>query len=140
MKLHSKFIALLASSVAPFVAPASANASLTLFQQFNGSYGLSTSGRGSLGTSYNLNAFVPQGATVAGAYLYQANYTFTNNWSNQSITFNNQRITFGTPSINVIGNATLSMTSARADVTSIVAGIVDGGSGGTYNFAVTEGE
>ncbi|MBB4617668.1 PEPxxWA-CTERM sorting domain-containing protein [Sphingomonas abaci] len=121
------------------VAPASANASLTLFQQFNGSYGLSTDGGGSLSSSYSLQAFVPKGATIAGAYLYQANYFFGNNWANQPVTFNNQQIVFGAPAVNATGNGALSMTSARADVTSIVAGIVDGGAGGTYNFAVTEG-
>lgn len=130
---------LLALAVTPFVAPASANASLTLFQQFNGNYGLSTDGGGSLSSSYNLQAFVPKGATVAGAYLYQANFSVNNNWTNQPVTFNNQQVVFGTPAINVIGNYNLSMTSARADVTSIVAGLVDGGAGGTYDFAVNEG-
>lgn len=134
-----KFMTLLAMMAAPFAAPTAANASLTLFQQFNGSYGLSTNGRSSLSNSYSLQAFVPKGATVAGAYLYQANYSLSNNWANQPVTFNNQQVVFGTPAINVTGNYNISMTSARADVTSLVAAIVDGGAGGTYDFAVTEG-
>ena len=112
----------------------SAHASLTVFQQFNGSYGLSTDGGGSSGSSYTVSAFVPVGATVAGAYLYQSNYNTT---TAQPITFNGTALSFAAPSVNVAGGNYL--TSARADVTSLVSSAVNGGAGGTYDFTVGEG-
>lgn len=114
-----------------FAAPA--NAALTVFQTFSGSYGLSTDGGGSTSTGYVVNAFVPVGATVTAAYLYQA----TNNTTAvQGVTMNGSAVTFGPRS----GNATAccSLASARADVTSLVASVVNGGAGGTYAFNIGE--
>lgn len=115
-----------------FAAPA--NAALTVFQTFNGTYGLSTDGGGSTGSSYTVNAFVPVGATVAAAYLYQAT-NFTT--SVQPVTLNGTAVSFGP----LVGNTTAccSIASARADVTSLIAPIINGGAGGTYNFTIGEG-
>jgi hypothetical protein len=111
----------------------SADAALNVFQTFNGTYGLSTDGGGSLDNSYGVSAFVPVGATVSAAYLYQA----TNNTTDvQAITLNGNAVTFGPRVPNA--TACCALASARADVTSLVASVVNGGAGGTYNFTVGE--
>lgn len=117
---------------AGMLAATSAHAELTVFQTFNGSYGLSTDGGGSLGNSYGISAFVPVGATVAGAYLYQA----TTASGVTAITFNGSSVTFGAQSVN---SSQPVLASARADVTSLVAPLINGGVGGTYNFTIGEG-
>lgn len=114
-----------------FAAPA--NAALTVFQTFNGTFGLSTDGGGSTGTGYTVNAFVPVGATVAAAYLYQ---TTNNTLSVPGITLNGSAVTFGPRVGN--GGACCDLASARADVTSLVAPIINGGAGGTYVFNIGE--
>ncbi len=125
---------LLGGLLATLLATSPSSAAITLFQSYVGSYGLSTSGGGSTGSGYNVSAFVPFGATVTAAYLYQAT-NFTN--SVQSITMNGNAVTFGPRIAN--GTACCQLASARADVTSLVAGVINGGAGGTYNFAISEG-
>jgi hypothetical protein len=115
-----------------YAAPASA--ALDVFKTYVGSYGLSTDGGGSVGSGYGISAFVPVGATVTAAYLYQATY---DSIAAQPVSLNGNALTFTAFSPNA--TACCSLASARADVTSLVSGIVDGGPGGTYNFNVTEG-
>jgi hypothetical protein len=121
-------MALALAGAAGLFAATPANASLTLFQQFSGNVGLSTDGAGSTANSYGISAFVPTGATVVGAYLYQTNVS----------TAPLQTVTFGgnTLSFTALGG---NYGAARADVTSIVSPIINGGAGGTYNFTVGEG-
>lgn len=112
-----------------------ANASDNLFQQFVGNYGVSTAGWGSLSQTGTISIDVPVGSTVTGAWLYSS--------------------TFGQPSEGTPGgtlggtvvdyNTALganpdvtSLEAFRADVTGIVAPVVNGGLGGTYNFSITE--
>jgi hypothetical protein len=112
-----------------------AQASLALFQQFNGAYGLSTDGGGSNNGDYTVSAFVPVGATVTAAYLYQATYDSTG--TPTPVTLNGSSLTFASQVPNA--TACCSLASARADVTGLVSSVVNGGAGGTYNFTVGEG-
>ena len=107
-----------------------ASASLALFQQFVGSYGLSTDGGGSVNSTYSVNAFVPVGATVTGAWLYQANFF---DLTTAPITLDGNALTFGGRFDNSNG-----LGAARADVTAIAAAKINGGAGGTYSFTVSE--
>jgi hypothetical protein len=107
-----------------------ANAALTLFNSYVGHYGLSTDGGGSTSSAYDVNAFVPVGSVVTAAFLYQSN---SGGSSANPVSLNGTALTFSGYTNN------FGLNSARADVTSIVAGVVNGGAGGTYNFNVTEG-
>lgn len=131
MRLRSTILAGLVGTIGLMTAT-SANASLTVFKQFNGNFGLSTDGGGSTANSYGISAFVPVGATVAGAYLYQSN----SSGGLETITFNGTTLSFSALSVNTSQPI---LTSARADVTSLVAPIINGGIGGTYNFTIGEG-
>jgi hypothetical protein len=129
--MRKLYLVTAAASLAGVAAPASA--ALTLFQSYTGQYGLSTDGGGSVTGPYTVSAFVPVGATVTAAYLYQG---MNNVSSVRGLTFNGNALTFDTFVPN--GTACCSLASARADVTSIVASVINGGAGGTYNFNVTE--
>ncbi len=126
MRILTPVVAALALAAA--AAPASA--SLNLFQQFVGSYGLSTDGGGSIGSTYTVNAFVPVGATVTGAWLYQANFF---DLVTSPITLDGNALTFGPRFDNANG-----LGATRADVTALAAAKINGGAGGTYSFSVTE--
>jgi hypothetical protein len=108
-------------------------ASLLPFVTYTGNYGLSTDGGGSLSDTYVVNAFVPFGATVTAAYLYQTTHDGASSISD--VTLNGSALSFGAASVNTSANY---LASARADVTSIVASIINGGAGGTYGFTVGE--
>ncbi|MHA6724279.1 PEPxxWA-CTERM sorting domain-containing protein [Sphingomonas sp. RS2018] len=128
MKMLKKTVALALTATAGLMAATPANAALTLFQQYSGNVGLSTAGAGSTASSYGVNAFVPFGATVISAHLYQTN---VQNQAMQSVSLNGNALTFSS-----LGG---SYGAGRADVTSIVSSVVNGGAGGTYNFTVGEG-
>lgn len=70
---------------------------------------------------------------MTAAYLYQAT-NFTS--SVEGISLNGNAVTFGPRVPN--GTACCSLASARADVTSFVASIINGGAGGTYDFTIDE--
>ena len=71
---------------------------------------------------------------MTAAYLYQA----TNNTTSvQAITLDGNAVTFGPRVQNA--TACCSLASARADVTSLLAPVINGGAGGTYNFTIGEG-
>jgi hypothetical protein len=111
-----------------------AEAALTPFQTFTGTVGLSTDGFGSLSSNGSISASVPTGSTVLAAYLYSA--TFSTSGS-PTVSLNGNAVTFGAPVPNA--TACCALASHRADVTSIVKPIIDGGAGGIYNFNVFEG-
>jgi len=134
MRIISCAAAVLA--LAAVAAPASA--SLSVFKTFIGSYGLSTDGGGSTTNSYDISAFAPVGAVVEGAWLYQSNFNFDGTATPYAISLDGNALAFG-PSV-VNGTDCCGLNSARADVTSIVKAKVDGGAGGTYNFAVRESD
>ena len=129
MKLHR----FLTSSViaGALVAGGSAQASLTTFASFSGAgIGLSTGGWGSTTQSGSISANVPAGATVLAAYLY----TSTFGWNiGVGGTFNGNNVSY-----TQLGPVNWGGEAGRADVTSIVKPIIDGGLGGVYNFTITE--
>ncbi len=115
----------------------SAHASLTTFQTFVGNYGVSTDGWGGTSSSGTISAFVPVGATVVAAYLY----TTTNNNGGTAATVTSTLAGSGNinyTNLGVNSSACCNLAAGRADVTSIIKPLVDGGPGGTYNFTVTE--
>ena len=114
----------------------SAYASLTVFQTYTGNVALSSDGFGSTTDNGTISADVPVGATVLNAYLYSATYDVYNEGVTQSATLNGTPVAFGPP---VLNTATCcNLTSARADVTSIIAPTINGGPGGVYNFTIAE--
>jgi hypothetical protein len=119
-------------AVVSLVSPAPASAALTSFQTFVGNVGISTDGFG--GTSGNISASVPIGATVLAAYLYTATLETPASFP---VTLAGTPVVFGPRVDN--GTACCGIGSARADVTSIVAPIINGGAGGLYNFSILEG-
>jgi hypothetical protein len=124
-----RFISCAAAALALAAAASPASASLSLFKQYVGTYGLSTDGGGSVNSTYSINAFVPVGATVVGAWLYQANYF---DLTTTAVSLDGNGLTFGG---RMDGGF---LGSARADVTAIAAAKINGGAGGTYSFEVTE--
>ena len=114
------------------IAAAPAMATLTSFATFTGSVGYSSDGFGIVGTTPGtISASVPVGSTVLAAYLYTS-YFFTQTPSN--VNLNGNLVTVG-PAMN---NSNGFLGSARANVTSIVKPVVDGGPGGVYNFTISE--
>ena len=109
----------------------SAHASLTAFRAFTGTVGVSTDGFGSTDQSGTISALVPVGSTVIAAYLYTS--TLGDGFGGAGGALGDAAVTYTS-----LGNATGSLTAFRADVTSIVKPVVDGGIGGVYNFVVTE--
>lgn len=111
------------------------HASLSVFQSFVGNVGYSSDGFGSSFNTGTISANVPSGATVLGAYLYTS--TFSNpTHTGVGGTLNGTSVAYGAPVANA--TACCGLASARADVTTIVAPIINGGPGGVYNFTVTE--
>ena len=124
---------LLAMGAACVISAGHATAALTPFQTFVGNVGYSSDGFGSTSQTGTISASVPAGSTVLGAYLYTG---FFGGGSGIGGTLNGSTVSYGP----VVPNSTAccDIGSARADVTSIIKPIIDGGAGGIYNFTVTE--
>ena len=117
-------------------AAAPAQAALTTFLTVSGPIGVSTDGFGSTTDSGTISASVPVGATVVAAFLYTA--TFGNpTHVGVSSDLNGTAVAYGAPVVNP--DICCSNAMAKADVTAIVAPVINGGPGGVYNFTVTEG-
>ena len=112
-----------------------ASAALTVFQTITGNVGLSTDGCGSTTATCSIQAFVPAGATVTGAWLYQTVFTLPTA-AVTPITLNGSAVAFDPF---VVNTSAAFLGSARANVTAAVAAIVNPGAGGTYNFTIGEG-
>jgi len=112
-----------------------ANATLTPFKTWVGNVGYSSDGFGSLDRSGTISASVPAGSTVLAAYLY------TGTWDTPSVNYSGELNGVPVSFINNGDNSTAccGISSGRADVTGIVAPIINGGPGGIYDFTVTEG-
>jgi hypothetical protein len=96
---------------------------------------LSIDGLGVLGAgSGQLQANVPVGSQVLGAYLYTA--SVWDRFPNAPVTFNGTQ--FNPSGGTLLGPNTNRATTIRYDVTSIVRSVVEGGSGGLYNFNLQE--
>lgn len=105
-----------------------AHASLTPFASFNGHVAMSTDGFGSTSNSGIISASVPAGSTVLGAYLYASTF----NSSAPGATLNGSAVSYG-PNL-----SSIFLGSYRADVTSIVKSVIEGGPGGITDFAIVE--
>ena len=104
----------LAFASALTLTPVSAFAANTLFQQYIGTYGVSTSGWGSVNTSDGtVTATVPVGSTVSAAYLYTSTY---DNIDPSGTTFGGSTIALTPLGIN--SSACCDLQAWRADVTS----------------------
>jgi PEP-CTERM motif len=114
-----------------------ADASLSVLEQDTGNVAVTQDGCGSTTQACSISLSVPVGSTVVNAYLFSAYYNFgAPTPFNPSVTLNGNAVSLG-PDIN---NATAccGIGSAVANVTSIVAPVVNGGSG-SYTFNITEG-
>lgn len=109
-----------------------ASASLTVFKTYTGTVGLSTGGFGSTTDAGMITVHAPVGATVLGAYLYSSTYF----GGSASGTLNGSAVTYGAALGSTGGCCDLQ--AFRADVTSIVSSVINGGVGGAYNFSLTE--
>jgi hypothetical protein len=114
-----------------------AMAALTVFQQFTGKYGLSTDGGGGMGSGYTVTAWAPVGATVEAAWLYQSGFDRAGIEGPYGVSLNGNALTFGSAVFDR-SDSSVTLFSARADVTSLVAPIINGGPGGAYNFNIRE--
>ena len=130
-RLVSPFLLLMLAGA--FAGPASA--SLATFKTFIGKVGYSSDGFASTGQTGTISAKVPAGSTVLAAYLYTATFNTTST-SGDGTTLNGTAVSFGSPVLNT--DACCTLGSRRADVTSIIKPIIDGGAGGVYDFNVSE--
>ncbi len=112
-----------------------ASASLTTFKTFVGKVGYSSDGFASTGQTGTISASVPVGSTVLAAYLYTATFDTTAT-SGDGTTLNGTAVSFGAPVLNT--DACCTLGSRKADVTSIIKPVIDGGAGGVYDFNVSE--
>ena len=112
-----------------------AEAALVTFKSYSGNVALSTDGWGGTRGSGVISASALNGSKVLAAYLYTA--TQNTNTVPTAVTLDGTSVAYTSTS----GNATACCTlkSHRVDVTSIVAPVIDGGSGGVYDFAIDEG-
>jgi hypothetical protein len=110
-----------------------ASASISLFQQYVGDYGVATSGWGSTANSGTISTTVPSGSTAVAAYLYSSTFF----GGSASGTLNGAGVNYNA-ALGTITTNGVNLQAYRADVTSIVAPVINGGSGGTYNFRITE--
>jgi hypothetical protein len=116
---------------------APAHASLVPFQTYTGKVAYSADGFGSTAQTGTISASVPAGATVLAAYLYTSTF-FNSTLAGIGATLNGNAVAFSALAQNATACCTL--RAARADVTSIVKPLIDGGAGGIYDFAITEAD
>lgn len=135
MKKAPLSVALVALAVFAFSGPAAAD--LTTLFALNGPLGVSIDGLGSNNSpTGNIDAAIPNSATIVQAYLYSATIPYTG----FSLTeFNSGQITLaGTPITNysaIVGIP--NYTTARADVTALITSLKTGGP--NYSWQMTEG-
>lgn len=135
MMIRKSYLAAAAMIVASL--SGGAHAALTSFQTFVGNVGVSTDGWGSTTQAGTISANVPAGATVKAAYLYTSTF-FNGALTGVGGTLAGTAVNYSTNLGTIPSPACCELTAARADVTSIVKPLVDGGPGGTYNFRITE--
>lgn len=133
--MNNMKLSALALATAGLLASGAASASLSTFQTFVGNVGYSSDGFGSLSQSGTISASVPAGSTVLAAYLYSSLYG-NSSATGVGATLGGNAVSFGSAVAQVPSCCGLS--SVRADVTSIVKPVIDGGVGGVYNFSITE--
>lgn len=132
MKLHSLLVT---GALALAALPGAASASLVEFKTFTGKVALSTDGFGSIGSVGTISASAPSGSTVLAAYIYTASNFGLG--TPVGFTLNGTTLSYQTTVTNA--TACCELQSNRADVTSLVAGVINGGAGGVYDFNIDEG-
>jgi len=135
MKRATKSLLIAAAAAGALLTAGAASASLSVFQTYTGNLGLSTGGFGTTAQAGDITANVPVGSTVVAAYLYSSTFDFSAAFTPTG-TFGGSAVTY-TP---LGATGCCNLQAGRADVTSIVAAVVNGGPGGAYSFHVTEGE
>ncbi len=136
----SKFLVNLISATTLSLFASTASASLVEFQQFNGNVGLSTDGWGALGSASAgavgvISASAPTGSTVVAAYLYTATQRST--VEPTTVTFDGAAVNYD---VSVENTSTpFGLTAHRADVTSLIAPMINGSLSTTFNFSIDEG-
>lgn len=110
------------------------SASLTPVNEWTGNIGYSTDGFGSTSQSGTISASVPAGSTVLAAYLFTSVFTTAPSSIGDGTTLDGNVVSFGA----IIINPGANLAMRRADVTSIVKPVIDGGAGGDYDFSVVE--
>jgi hypothetical protein len=131
----NKIMKAVAVAVAALGMAGSANATLSLYQQFTGDVGLSTAGCGSTTQTCNMTVNVPTGATVLGVYLYSSLFSTAAPGGTLSLGSTNASYAGATalgPNVSVP-----SLQAWRKDLTSTFAALLSAG-GGPFNFNVTE--
>ena len=113
-----------------------AAASLSVLTSMTGQLDVSTDGCGTLSQACTLTANAPFGAVVQAAYLYTS--TFDNVLpSTLGGTFSGNSLAGLYTNLGLTGGIN-GLQAGRINVTGIVAGAINGGPGGAYNFGYTE--
>lgn len=131
--MSSKLLVATVFSVGAFITN-EADASLTSLNTWIGNVGYSSDGFGSTSQAGEISAYVPAGSTVLVAYLYTATFdnpsiSFSGSLAGVAVTYDNIGVNAGT---------CCDLSAGRVDVTNILAPIINVGSGGQYDFAITE--
>ena len=121
----------------------SAKAALVSFQTFTGNVAASTDGWGGLDGVGTISASVPAGSTVVAAYIYSATFDPAlrdppnpgQTTPPSAVTLNGMVVNYDVSNPN--DTSCCSLSSHRADVTSIVSAAVGTG-GGVFNFDIAE--
>jgi hypothetical protein len=129
MKRATKNLLIAAAAAGALLSAGGANASLNVFHVFTGTLGISTGGFGSTSDAGSITANAPAGSTVVAAYLYSSLFSSTT----AAGTLNGNALSYSPLGVN---NGFLQ--ASRADVTSIVAPVINGGPGGAYSFNIQE--
>ena len=119
------------------VAASPSYASLSVFQSLTGNLNVSTDGCGSTSQDCTLTANAEFGSTVVAAYLYTSTFFNGSAVVPTGDTLNGNAVTY-TANLGQDPSNCCQLNAFRADVTSIVAAVIDGGAGGAYNFAMHE--
>lgn len=113
-----------------------AEATLASFQSFTGNVGVSTDGWGSTTNRGQVQAEVPVGSTVLGAWLYAPTF---DGGTPTGISLDGTAIAVGSfTGLGIPASACCSIQAYRANVTSIVKSVIEAGPGGIYDFNVTK--
>lgn len=115
---------------------APAHATLASFQTFTGTVGVSSDGWGSTSNGGEIQAEVPVGSTVLGAWLYASTFSGV---TPSGVSFDGTAIPvasftgLGSPS-----GACCQLQAYRTNITSLVKSVIEAGPGGVYSFDVTK--
>lgn len=117
--------------------PMHANASLTTFASFVGKVSMSTDGCGSTDQACDFTINAPTGSTVLGAYLYTSTF-FNPSLSGVGGTLNGIPVSF--TNLGVVSDSCCELAAGRADVTSIVSGVINGSALSSFTFNMAESD